>query len=46
MRPALLACLIAVAMPAWAWNDGASTDRDRPLMQLVNAFPNGTSGDG
>jgi cell wall-associated NlpC family hydrolase len=35
MRPALLACLIAVAMPAWAWPDGASSDRERPLVQAL-----------
>ena len=38
MRPALLACLIAlssVAAPARAWHDGATSDRDRPLVQAL-----------
>jgi len=38
MRPALLACLIALsaaAAPASAWHDGASGDRERPLVQAL-----------
>jgi cell wall-associated NlpC family hydrolase len=38
MRPALLACLIAVsavAAPARAWHDGAISDRERPLVHAL-----------
>lgn len=35
MRPALLACFLLFAAPAWSWNDGATTDRDRPLIQAM-----------
>lgn len=38
MRPALLACLLAlwtVAAPARAWHDGATSDRERPLVQAL-----------
>jgi cell wall-associated NlpC family hydrolase len=35
MRPALLACLILVAPPAWAWQDGAGSDRERPLIHAL-----------
>jgi cell wall-associated NlpC family hydrolase len=39
MRPALLICLIALsataAAPARAWHDGATSDRDRPLVQAL-----------
>jgi cell wall-associated NlpC family hydrolase len=38
MRPALLACLIAlsaVAAPARAWDDGAIGDRERPLVHAL-----------
>jgi cell wall-associated NlpC family hydrolase len=38
MRPALLACLIAlsaVAGPARAWHDGAISDRERPLVHAL-----------
>jgi cell wall-associated NlpC family hydrolase len=36
----LLACLLSLpcSFPCWAWNDGASTDRDRPLIQALNAL--------
>jgi cell wall-associated NlpC family hydrolase len=39
MRHALLlaACLLA-SPPCWAWNDGASTDRDRPLIHALHAL--------
>jgi cell wall-associated NlpC family hydrolase len=39
MRPALLACLIAVsavAAPARAWHDGAISDRERPLVHALH----------
>jgi cell wall-associated NlpC family hydrolase len=32
----LLACLLS--FPCWAWNDGASTDRDRPLIHALHAL--------
>jgi len=38
MRPALLACLIAlsaVAAPARAWHDEAISDRERPLVHAL-----------
>jgi cell wall-associated NlpC family hydrolase len=40
MRPALLACLIALststaAAPARAWHDGATSDRERPLVHAL-----------
>ncbi len=38
MRPALLICLIALcaaAVPARAWHDGATSDRDRPLVHAL-----------
>jgi cell wall-associated NlpC family hydrolase len=38
MRPALLACLIALstaAAPARAWQDGATSERERPLVQAL-----------
>ena len=35
MRPALLACLILVAPPAWGWQDGAGGDRERPLIHAL-----------
>ncbi|HEX6155381.1 MAG TPA: C40 family peptidase [Burkholderiales bacterium] len=34
MRPALLACLIALSFPAWGWHDFTS-DRERPLIQAM-----------
>ena len=41
MRPALLACLIAlsaVAAPARAWHDGAVSDRERPLVHALQTL--------
>jgi cell wall-associated NlpC family hydrolase len=38
MRPALLACLIALsaaAAPVRAWHDGAVSDRERPLVHAL-----------
>lgn len=35
MRPALFVCFLLFAAPAWSWNDGATTDRDRPLIQAM-----------
>jgi cell wall-associated NlpC family hydrolase len=38
MRPALLVCLIALcptAAPARAWHDGATSDRELPLVQAL-----------
>jgi cell wall-associated NlpC family hydrolase len=38
MRPALLVCLMALfaaSAPAGAWHDGATSDRDRPLVQAM-----------
>jgi cell wall-associated NlpC family hydrolase len=38
MRPALLACLIALsaaAAPARAWHDGATSERERPLVHAL-----------
>jgi cell wall-associated NlpC family hydrolase len=38
MRPALLVCLIvlsAATASARAWHDGATSDRERPLMQAM-----------
>ena len=38
MRPALLICLMALsaaAAPARAWQDGATSDRERPLVQAL-----------
>ena len=37
MRPALLACLIALSFPAWAWHDFTS-DRERPLIQAMQTL--------
>ena len=37
MRPALLACLIALSSPAWGWHDFAS-DRERPLIQAMQTL--------
>lgn len=37
MRPALLACLIALSFPAWGWHDFTS-DRERPLMQAMQTL--------
>jgi cell wall-associated NlpC family hydrolase len=34
---ALLACLLG-SLPSWAGNDGASTDRDRPLIHALHAL--------
>jgi cell wall-associated NlpC family hydrolase len=36
----LLACLLSLpcSFPCWAWNDGASTDRDRPLIHALHAL--------
>lgn len=36
-RLVLLSCLL-VSLPAWGWNDGASTDRDRPLIHALHAL--------
>lgn len=38
MRPGLLwlSCLL-VSVPAAAWSDGATTDRDRPMIQALQA---------
>jgi cell wall-associated NlpC family hydrolase len=33
----LLSCLL-LCPPAWAWNDAASTDRDRPLIHALEAL--------
>jgi cell wall-associated NlpC family hydrolase len=41
MRPALLVCLIALCAataPARAWHDGATSDRDRPLVQAMQTI--------
>jgi len=35
MRPALLACFLLFTAPAWSWNDAATTDRDRPLIEAM-----------
>ncbi len=35
MRPALLACFLLFAAPAWSSNDAAATDRDRPLIEAM-----------
>ena len=35
MRPALFVCFLLFAAPAWSGNDGATTDRDRPLIQAM-----------
>jgi cell wall-associated NlpC family hydrolase len=35
MRPALLACLIALSSPAWGWHDG---DRERPAIEALQAL--------
>jgi cell wall-associated NlpC family hydrolase len=38
MRPALLACLIALstaAAPSRAWHDGATSERERPLVHAL-----------
>ena len=38
MRPALLACLIALSAagaPARAWHDGATSERERPLVHAL-----------
>jgi len=37
MRPALLACLIALSFPAWGWQDFTS-DRERPLIQAMQTL--------
>ena len=38
MRPALLACLILAAAPAWGWNNGTTNDRDLPLIQAMRTL--------
>jgi cell wall-associated NlpC family hydrolase len=38
MRPALLACLLLAAVPAWAWNNGTTTERDLPLIQAMRTL--------
>ena len=39
MRQALLLLFsLTLGFPAWAWNDGASTDRDRPLIHALHAL--------
>jgi cell wall-associated NlpC family hydrolase len=35
MRPALLACLIALSSSAWGWHD---TDRERPAIQALQVL--------
>jgi cell wall-associated NlpC family hydrolase len=35
MRPALLACLIALSSPAWGWHSG---DRERPAIEALQAL--------
>ncbi|HZO02933.1 MAG TPA: C40 family peptidase [Burkholderiales bacterium] len=37
MRPALLACLIALSFRAWGWHDFTS-DRERPLIQAMQTL--------
>ena len=37
MRPALLACLIALSFPAWGWHE-AVTDRARPAIEALQAL--------
>ena len=37
MRPALLACLMALTFPAWGWHDHTS-DRERPLIQALQVL--------
>jgi len=37
MRPALLACLIALSSSAWGWHD-ATSDRERPAIQALQAL--------
>ena len=43
MRPAFLACLIALSAstapaPAQAWHDGATSDRERPLVHALQTL--------
>jgi cell wall-associated NlpC family hydrolase len=37
MRHAVLFLAAAASLPAWAWNDGATTDRERPLVHAMQA---------
>ena len=37
MRHAVLFLAAAASSPAWAWNDGATTDRERPLVHAMQA---------
>jgi cell wall-associated NlpC family hydrolase len=37
MRPALATLAAFIALPCWAWNDGALTDRERPLVHAMHA---------
>jgi len=39
MRQALLWLFsLTLSFPTWAWNDGASTDRDRPLIHALHTL--------
>jgi cell wall-associated NlpC family hydrolase len=38
MRPAFFACLMAIALPAAAWHDGAMVDRERPGGQAMQVL--------
>ena len=38
MRHALLALACLVSLPCWGWDDGVSTDRDRPLVHAWQAL--------
>ena len=38
MRHALLALACLIGLPCWAGNDGATSDRDRPLMHALQAL--------
>lgn len=38
MRHGVLLAAWLFCLPCWAWNDGASTDRDRPLIHALYAL--------
>lgn len=33
-----MVALLPVTAPAWGWNDGATTERDRPLIQALHTL--------
>lgn len=37
MRHAVLFLAAAASFPGWAWNDGATTERERPLVHAMQA---------